>query len=40
MIDMRVCRENESWLRGQTIDDRPQRRYTHPAIDQYIALPA
>jgi hypothetical protein len=40
MIDMRVRRENESWLGGQTIEDRPQRGYTHPAVDQNIALRA
>ena len=40
MIDMCVRRENESWPGGQTIDDRPQRCYTHPAVDQNIALPA
>ena len=40
MIDMRVRRENESRPGGQTIDDRPQRRYTHPAVDHNIALSA
>ena len=39
MINMRVRREDEPWSRGQTIKDRPQRRYTHPAVDQNIALP-
>jgi hypothetical protein len=40
MIDMCVRRENESWPGGQTIDDRPQRRYTHPTVEQNIAFRA
>ena len=40
MIDVRVRRGHESRPRGQAIDNRPQRRDPHPAVNQNVALPA